>query len=129
MNWSIISLLSPIAIIMAILAVRGLTQGIEPQLWLSFGFACAFVVSKNMDHKVFLHVLVIGFIWGIINGIIQATFFNTYLTYNPSLVESFDKVTFMPARFFPLVTGPAMGLVTGLLFGGLSILMKKLWYP
>jgi hypothetical protein len=127
MNWSIIALLFPLAIIMGILAVKGFTHGIEPYLWLCFGIAAAIVVSKNIDDKIFVNALLIGLSWGIINGVIQSSFFNLYLTNNPSLVKNFDKVTFMPQRYFPLVTGPVMGLVTGLLIGGLSLFLKRLW--
>lgn len=127
MDWTAILLFSLIGLIMGALAVKGYTQRIEPFLWLLFGLAVALVLSKNISERVFLHGLLIGLAWGILNGLCQVTFFDAYFANNPAAQASFRKVTFMPARLFGLITGPMMGLVTGSVLGGLSLLLKRLW--
>lgn len=127
MNWFIILLFSLFGIVMGALAVKGYTQKIEPFLWLCFGIVVALVLSRNIDHKPFLHGLFIGLAWGIANGLIQSAFFDRYLSNNPSIQQNFDKVTFIKARYFPLLTGPVIGLITGLVLGGLTLLFKRLW--
>lgn len=127
MNWTIILLLSSFGAVMGALAVKGFTQKIEPFLWLCFSIATALVISKNIDQKPFLHGLFIGIIWGILNGLFQASFFDSYFANNPSLQKNFDKITFMQPRYFPLITGPVIGAVTGVVLGGLILLFRKIW--
>jgi hypothetical protein len=127
MDWKVIIILSAIGLIMGLLSVKGFTQKLEPFLWLLFGIATSLVLSKNIDQKTFLHGLLIGLAWGIINGLTQSVFFDTYITNNPSMQQNLQKATFVQPRYFVLVTAPIVGLVTGLVLGGLSLLLKKLW--
>lgn len=127
MDWKVIIILSAIGLIMGLLSVKGFTQKLEPFLWLLFGIATSLVLSKNIDNKTFLHGLLIGLAWGIINGLTQSVFFDTYLANNPQLQQNFQKTTFMQPKYFVLVTGPIIGLITGLVLGGLSLLFKKVW--
>jgi hypothetical protein len=127
MDWKVIIILSAIGLIMGLLSVKGFTQKLEPFLWLLFGIATSLVLSKNIDHKTFLHGLLIGLAWGIINGLTQSVFFDTYITNNPSMQQNLQKTTFVQPRYFVLMTAPIVGLVTGLVLGGLSLLLKKVW--
>ena len=126
MDWKLVLLLSAIGIIMGLLSVRGFTQKIEPFLWLLFGIATSLILSKNIDRP-FLYGLAIGIGWAVLNGAIQSVFFDTYLANNPSLQQSFQKKTFVQPRYVALLTAPVIGLITGLVLGGLSLLFKKLW--
>ena len=126
MDWKLVLLLSAIGIIMGLLSVRGFTQKIEPFLWLLFGIATSLILSKNIDRP-FLYGLAIGMGWGVLNGLTQSAFFDTYLANNPSMQQTFQKKTFVPPRYFALLTAPVIGLITGLVLGGLSLLFKKLW--
>lgn len=127
MDWTVIILLSSFGIIMGVLSVKGFTQKLEPFLWLLFGIITALILSKNIDQKTFLHGVLIGLAWGIINGTIQSSFFETYLTNNLSIQDGFKKITFVQPRYFVLITGLIIGLITGLTVGGLSLLLKKVW--
>jgi len=127
MNWTIILLLSSFGLIMGLLSIKGYTQKIEPFLWLLFGIITALVLSKNTDNKTFLHALLIGLLWGVLNGIAQSVFFDQYLANNTNLQERFKQSTFMHPRYFVLLTGPVIGLITGLVLGGLALLFKKIW--
>ena len=127
MDWKIIAILSTIGLLMGLLSVKGFTQKIEPFLWLLFGIATSLILSKNMEQRLFLHGLLIGIAWGVCNGLIQSAFFDTYLANNPALQQNFQKKSFISPRYFVLVTGPIIGLITGLILGGLSLLLKKLW--
>lgn len=127
MDWNLVIILSSIGLIMGLLSVKGFTQVLEPYLWLLFGIAVSLILSKNIEAKSFQHGLFIGLAWGILNGLTQCVFFNTYLANNPQLQQNFQKLTFMQPRFFALLTGPVIGLLTGLALGGLAWLFKKLW--
>ena len=127
MDWTTIILLSLFGIIMGALSVKGFTQKLEPFLWLLFGIITSLVLSKNLDQKTFLHGLLIGLAWGIVNGLTQSAFFDTYLENNSYLQEGFKKTIFIQPRYFVLITGPIIGLITGLVVGGLSLLLKRIW--
>jgi len=126
MDWKVIIILSVIGLLMGLLSVQGFTQKIEPLLWLLFGIATSLILSRNIEQKAFLHGILIGLAWGILNGLTQSVFFDTYLTNNPSVQQNFQKKPFILPRYFVLVTGPIIGLITGLVLGRLSLLLKKL---
>lgn len=125
MDWLIVFLLSSFGAVMGVLSVRGYTQKLEPLLWLLFALITALVLAKNIDQKAFHHALAIGLLWGMLNAIFQATFFDAYLVNNPPYQEGLNRITFMKPRYFPLVTGPLIGAFTGLILGGLTVLFKK----
>jgi len=127
MNWTIILLFSVFGIIMGILAVHGYTHQIEPFLWLLFGIAAALVVSKNVTEKTFVHALIIGLSWGILNGVIQSAFFDQYIANNPHLQANFNRTTAFNPRYLGLLSGPVIGIVTGLALGGMTLLCGKIW--
>jgi hypothetical protein len=127
MNWVIVIVLGLLGVVMGTLSVNGYTQRIEPLLWLLLMAVATIVVVKNVSTGVFLHGFCIGMVWGILNGVIQCLFFDRYLISNPDLKDQFGKVTFMPVRYFPLLTGPLTGIVAGLILGGVSVLVKKIW--
>ncbi len=127
MNWLLILLLSIFGAVMGFLSVKGYTGKLEPFLWLLFGIISALVLSKNVDNKIFLHALIVGLAWGILNAIIQSSFFDQYLTNNPNHQERFKNTGSLKPQYFVLIMGPLIGLVTGAALGGLTILLKKLW--
>jgi hypothetical protein len=127
MDWKIMAILSIIGLVMGLLSVKGFTQKIEPVLWLLFSIAASLILSKNIGQKPFLHALLIGIAWGICNGVIQSVFFDTYLANNPSLQQNFQKQSFIRPRYLGLATGPIIGVITGLILGGLTLLLRKLW--
>lgn len=126
MNWTIILSLSSVGLVMGLLSVNGYTQKIEPFLWLIAGIATAIVLSKSAGNKIFFHALCIGLFWGLLNGILQSAFFDQYLSNNPNWQDRFKQSTFIPPRFFVLITGVVLGLITGIALGGLTLLLKKI---
>ena len=128
MDWIVIMIFSVVGLIMGLLSIKGFTQKIEPFLWLLFGIATTLVLSKNIDNKAFLHGLLVGLAWGFVNGLIQTVFFNSYLANNPHLQPDFSKITFMHPRYYVLLMAPVIGLITGLILGGMTLLFKKILY-
>jgi hypothetical protein len=127
LDWHLIIILSAFGLIMGLLSVKGFTQKSEPFLWLFITIISVVVLLKNIEHKIFLHGLITGLSWGILNALVQSVFFEIYLANNPSYQDNFQKITFIQPRFFPLITGPFTGLITGLILGGMSLLLKKIW--
>ena len=126
MNWTIILLLASFGLLMGLLSINGYTQKIEPFLWLVFGIIVAYILSRNINNKPLLHALLIGLFWGVLNGASQSAFFDQYLTNNPSLQERFKQSTFIQPRWLVLISGPVIGLITGILIAGLTWLFKRM---
>ena len=127
MNWTIILLLSSFGLVMGLLSIKGYIQKLETFLWILFGIITSLILSKNIDNKTFLHALLIGLFWGVLNGLTQSAFYDQYLANNANLQERFKQSTFIQPRYLVLVTGPVIGLITGLVLGGLTLLLKKIW--
>ena len=118
MHYKLILLFSSIGLLMGLLSVAGLTQGIEPFLWLIVGIITAWVVSRKVVRQ-FLHGFLIGLAWGTLNGIVQSLFFDTYMENNPHLRPDLESIPFISARLFVLAMGPVIGLLTGAVVGGM----------
>src|ERR1044072_4530964 len=120
MNWEIVLLLSIFGLVMGILSVNGYTQKIEPLIWLLGGMFSAFILARNVTSNIFLYAISLGLLWGILNGLLQSIFFDRYLEKNPKYKESYQKKLPVKPRFFVLVAGSIIGIITGAAIGGLA---------
>lgn len=120
-------MLSVFGAIMGFLSVKGYTGKLEPAYWLLFGIISSLVLSRNIENKLFIHALLIGLFWGILNALIQSSFFTQYLANNPNLQDRFKNTGSIKPQYFVLIMGPVIGLVTGSLLGGLTLLLRKIW--
>ena len=124
-NWKLIGLLSLVAVFMASLSILGFTQGIELFLWLGFSLIAAWLLSRKVSSKLFLHGLILGLTWGLINGLSQSAFFDTYISNNPIAQTQFEDVTIVHPRIFFILFSPVYGVFIGAVIGGLALLMKR----
>ncbi len=125
MSWSLILLLSLPGLLMGLMSVWGITRKREPYFWFVFTCIVAILVALQAPGSFFMHGLYIGIGWGTANGLIQSLFFRKYLGANPTLRSGFEKVRFMSMRFYPLLTGSVIGLVTGLILGSICMLTHR----
>ena len=127
MNWSIILILALPALVMGLLSLRGYTQGIEVYLWILLALFNILVVLKNQPAHPFMHLLLIGPFWGIINAITQSVSFDLYLANNLRAAASFSKLPpNINPRLIVLIIGPLSGLGVGVVMSGVAFLFKKL---
>lgn len=124
-QWLCVFILADLGILMGVLSVNGYTQRIEPYLWFLFAIISAYVLFKKVRKKLFLHGLLIGLLWAVINALIQAFFFDSYMENNPRDAEIFEQVTFMPAQYFILLFSPLYGLVLGFIVGALAVAFNR----
>jgi hypothetical protein len=126
MNWKVIVALSGFGAAMGIASVFGLLRGNEALFWLIIGIVSAVWVARRVQHKYFIHGLIVGIIWGLAASIIQVAFFQTYLINNPESAKQMKQVPgSLNSRFFILMLAPIIGVVTGLLLGALSWIAAK----
>lgn len=127
MNYRILALLAPLGLLMGVLSLFGYTQNIEFFLWVLFTFISAAALSKQAKNRLFLHGLLVGFLWGVLNAGTQALFVDLYLANNPKSAAAFAVVEAMSTVSIILLTGPTVGLFAGLVLGVLALLTKKVW--
>jgi hypothetical protein len=127
MKWKLVFALAACAVIMGAASVLGYTQNIEPFCWIAIAVVCAFVLARGVTQKLFLHGLYVGVAQGIVNGAIQAAFFNTYLRNNPDVAAQMSQNPFpFSPSVFVLLSSPLIGAAFGVAMGLLTLLAAKL---
>jgi hypothetical protein len=127
MNWKLIFQLSLFGLAMAIATVFVIPSNIEPLFWLVIFVICARIIARRVRRQYFLH----GFLVSIGNCVwITATHF---LLFDQYIVRHADEAQMMAQLNFPVsprvfmaLTGPVIGVVSGLVLGVLSVLAAKL---
>ena len=127
MNWKLILQLSLFGFAMAIVTVFWIPSNIEPVFWVVIFIICAYIVAKNCTGKYFLT----GFLVSLVNCIwitsAHILLYGTYITNHPQEAEMMSKMPLSThPRLMMLLTGPVVGIVSGLFLGLFSFIASKL---
>ncbi|SRR5260221_8485135 len=115
---------------MAFATVWVIPSNIEPLFWLAVFAACAFLIARFAPGRYFLH----GFLVSLVNSVgvtsAHVLFVGAYLAHHPQEAEMLKTMP-MPdsPRLMMMMTGPLVGIVSGLVLGGLSFLAAKFVKP
>ncbi|TAL66801.1 MAG: hypothetical protein EPN82_16910 [Bacteroidetes bacterium] len=128
MNYKLILLLSLFGLSMAIATVFVIPSNIEPLFWLAIFLICAYLIAKKAPGKYILH----GFLVSLVNCVwvtgAHILLFNSYLANHPSEVEMMNKMPIHGSpRLMMLITGPIIGIISGLILGLLSFIASKIF--
>ncbi|TWF39869.1 hypothetical protein FHW36_105309 [Chitinophaga polysaccharea] len=126
MNWSLIFKLSLFGLAMALGTVYFIPSNVEPFCWVVIFIICAYFIAKYCTARFFQH----GFMVSIFNCVwitaIHILLFKTYLSWHPKEAE---MMTHMPLpdspRLMMLLTGPVIGVITGLVQGLFAYVASK----
>lgn len=127
MNWKLIIGLSLFGLAMAVATVFVIPSKIEPAFWLVIFIACAYLIAKNAPGKFFLH----GFVLSLANCVwitsAHILWFNTYIVNHPQEATMSAQMP-MPAhpRLMMLITGPMIGIISGLVLGLFAFIASKI---
>jgi hypothetical protein len=127
MNTRLILQLSLFGIAMAIASAFWIPSNVEPIIWLIIFIICAYIIAKKCEGNYFLN----GFLVSIINSVwvtsAHIIFFRPYLLNHPQQAEMIAKSTFHESpRLMMLMTGPVIGVLSGLVLGLFALLASKL---
>lgn len=125
MNRSVVVKLALVPCVMAPLSILGQTGALEPWLWLGFTVAAAIALARAVPDRLGRHAMATGVAWGVLHGLLQSLFFDTYLDSNPQHVEDFEQITFMDPRWFPLAAGVLPGLMSGVMLWVLGVFFRR----
>jgi hypothetical protein len=125
MNWKLIFLLSLFGLAMAIATVFVIPSNIEPFFWLAIFLVCAFLIARFAPGKFFLH----GLLTSIANSIwitaAHVLLFDQYIATHAKEAAMMTRMPMAP-RVMMLVTGPIVGVISGLVLGLFSWIASKL---
>jgi hypothetical protein len=119
--------LSMFGLAMGIATVFVIPSNIEPAFWLAIFVVCAYVIAKKAPGKLFLH----GFLVSLVNCVwitgAHIALADTYLSRHANEAAMMAKMP-MPdsPRLMMLMTGPVVGVISGLVLGLFSFVAGKL---
>jgi hypothetical protein len=127
MNWKLIFQLSAFGFIMAFATISLISEKIEPAFWIAIFLFCAYVIAKVCTGKYFLH----GFMVSLVNCVWITTahivFYSTYIVNHPNVAKMAEQHPVLPnhPRLAMLVTGPVVGIASGLVLGFFAFIASK----
>jgi hypothetical protein len=128
MNWKLVLALSGFGLAMGIATVFVIPSKVEPLFWLVIFVVCAIVIAKRAPGRHFLH----GFSVSLVNSLWITTahiaFFDHYVASHPQEAEMMNGMP-IAGRAAMALTGPIVGLVSGLVLGLFSFLASKITKP
>ena len=112
---------------MAILTVYVIPSNVEPIVWLAIFLVCAYVIAKKAPGRFFLH----GFLVSLVNSVwitgAHVALAGPYLARHANEAQMMARMP-MPdsPRAMMLMTGPVVGIVSGLVLGLFAFVASKL---
>lgn len=127
MNTKLIFQLSLFGLAMAILTVYVIPSNVEPFFWLPIFILCAWFIAKKCEGRYFLH----GFLTSLMNCVwIVAAHVLLFDAYAEHHAEEMQMMSSGPMATHPrlmmMITGPIIGVVSGLVLGLFSWIASKL---
>jgi uncharacterized membrane protein len=127
LDGKLILALSAFGLAMGIATVFVIPSSIEPFVWLAIFVVCAYVIARRAPGKYFLH----GFLVSLVNAVWVSSahmlFFESYFARHPQEAAMMTKMPLPDSpRLMMAMTGPLVGVVTGLVLGLFSFVAGKL---
>jgi hypothetical protein len=127
LDFRLVLALSMFGLVMGIATVFVIPSTIEPIFWLAIFLVCAYTIARRAPRAFFLH----GFLVSLVNSVwitsAHIALVDSYLARHANEAAMMAKMP-MPdsPRLMMLMTGPAVGLVSGLVLGLFSFIAGKL---
>ena len=130
MNWKLIFGLSLFGLAMAFATVYFIPSDIEPFCWLAIFILCAYLIAQSCTDRYFLHGLLVSIVNSIWITAVHVLLFEKYIAGHSREAEMMSKTPMADhPKFMMLVTGPIVGIISGLVLGFFawiaSVLLKK----
>jgi uncharacterized membrane protein len=127
MNGKLIFQLSLFGLAMAIGTVFVIPSTIEPLFWLAIFVACAYLIATKAPGRYFVH----GFLTSLMNSVwitgIHALLFDQYIARHADEAQMMAQLNLpISPRMFMALTGPIIGIISGLVLGVFSVIAAKL---
>ncbi|HYL75540.1 MAG TPA: hypothetical protein VEU96_15110 [Bryobacteraceae bacterium] len=124
MSWRLILQLSMFGLAMGVATVFFIGSRLEPVFWLVIFLFCAYVIARERPDSHFTHGLLLGLansVW--ITGA-HILLFDQYLASHAREAGMMKSMPFNP-RLLMAITGPMVGVVSGVVIGILAVIAGK----
>jgi hypothetical protein len=130
LNFKLIGQLSLFGLAMAIGTVFFIPSNIEPLCWLVIFATCAWLIARRVTTKPFLH----GFAVSLANCVwitsLHILLFSSYLAHHPQEAAMMKSMPLPDSpRLMMLMTGPVVGVVSGIVLGSFAFIASKFVKP
>jgi hypothetical protein len=127
MNKKLIFQLSLFGLVMAFATVYFIPSNIEPLFWLVIFIECAYLIAKNCTEKYFLHGMCVSLLNAVWITSAHIVLFDAYIATHPDEAEMLKNMP-MPdsPRLMMLMTGPLIGIVSGVVLGLFAVVASKI---
>jgi uncharacterized membrane protein len=127
MNWKLIFQLSLFGLAMGVATVFLIPSKIEPAFWLVIFLICAYVIAKRTASMHFVHGLVLGLANSVWITSAHVLLFDSYIAHHAQEAAMMQSMA-LPAspRVVMAVTGPIVGLISGVIIGLFAVVAGKL---
>ena len=130
MNWKLILQLSLFGLVMGVATVFFISSSVEPFCWLIVFLISAYVIARGARERPFLHGVCVGLansVW--VTGA-HILLVNQYLARHPREAAMMNTMP-MPThpRIMMALTGPVIGLVSGIVLGIFAVVATRLVRP
>ncbi len=127
MNKKLVFQLSLFGLAMAFATVFAIPPNVEPAFWLAIFLVCALVIAKRAPNRHFLHGLSVSLLNSVWITTAHIVFAETYLARHPQ--EAAMAAGMGSPRLMMALTGPLVGLASGLVLGLFAYVASKLVKP
>jgi hypothetical protein len=126
MNWKLILQLSLFGLGMAIATVFVIPSNIEPLFWLLIFLLSAYLIAMKAPRRYFLH----GFLLSLVNCVwvtgTHVLLADQYVANHPEEAQMMAQISStMSPRMMMALTGPVIGVVSGLVLGIFAAIAGK----
>ena len=127
MNWKLIFLLSLFGLAMGIATVFVIPSKIEPLFWLVILLISAYLIAKFCSGRFFLHGLLVSIANSIWITACHVLLFDQYVANHAreAAMMTSGRMPLSP-RVMMAVTGPVIGVVSGLILGLFAFIASKM---
>lgn len=130
MDWKLIFGLSLFGLAMGIATVFVIPSNIEPFVWLVIFVVCAFLIARARQTHHFLHGLLISIVNSVWITAAHIIFFNQYVAHHPKEASTMHSMPLPNSpRLMTAVTGPVVGVLSGLVLGFFASVAGKFVKP
>jgi hypothetical protein len=127
MDWKLIFQLSLFGLAMSIATVFLIPPNVEPACWLVIFLICAYVIARRRPTRRFVHGLLLGLANSVWITAAHVSLFDRYVAGHPQEAAMMKSMPLAATpRLMMVITGPLVGLVSGIAIGLFALAAGKL---
>ena len=125
MSWRLVFALSAFGAAMGLATVYVVPSDVEPVLWLAIFVFCAWVIARRCPSRPVLHGLAVSLVNSVWITAAHVLLFDAYLARHAREADMVSRMP-LPPRLMMALTGPVVGLVSGLVLGAFAVVAARL---